>query len=276
MNERLLTAPWQELLPMIVGGEFLFWIARYAIIAGLACVVLIPILKRWFPERRIQPRDPGRAQLRRELLWSFPTMAVFASLSWIIVLLKRADVTVIYTSVEEYGWGYYILSWALLLLIHDAYFYPVHRFMHWKPVYRFVHSVHHRSTNPTPLAALAFHPLEAVLEYLFFVPLILVLPLHVSVLAGYPMLMLLLNVYGHLGYELLPRSFTKHPVGKFLLTATLHNQHHKKFHYNYGLWFFWWDRIFGTLDPAQDVRHGEAGGRNKDVTSLRVSATGSG
>jgi sterol desaturase/sphingolipid hydroxylase (fatty acid hydroxylase superfamily) len=32
-------------------------------------------------------------------------------------------------------------------------------------------------------------------------------------------------------------------------TATSHNQHHRTFSYNYGLYTLFWDRLFGTLHP---------------------------
>lgn len=54
------------------------------------------------------------------------------------------------------------------------------------------------------IAAFALHALEAVIEYLFFIPLIIVLQMHVSVSTAYPSEMLLLNVHAHPGSELLP------------------------------------------------------------------------
>lgn len=253
MNEKFLTAPWQEIILPVIGAEFTFWLLRYSLFVGAGLALVYLVLKRFAPGLRIQPRQPSADQLRRELGWSIATMGVFACMAWFVLVLKRNDLTQVYSSISDYGWGYYALSWALLLLIHDFYFYWAHRFMHWKPVYRRVHSVHHRSTNPSPLAAFAFHPLEAMIEYGWFIPLLMVMPMHVSLLALYPSLMLILNVHAHLGYELLPRGFAASRIGKYLLTATLHNQHHKRFHYNYGLWFFWWDRLFDTIDPGYEA-----------------------
>ncbi len=249
MNDTLFTDPWQVVLPLVYRLEFTMWLVRYSIIAGLAFLLAWGVLRLWQPHRRIQRRDPRAEQMRRELGWSILTMAVFALMGTLVFSLKRAGVSAVYDTIEEYGWLYYAASWGVLLLVHDAYFYWAHRFMHWGPVYRVVHSVHHRSTNPTPLAAFAFHPLEAVIEYAILNALVMIVTLHRTILMAYPTLMLLLNVYAHLGYELLPRGFANSAIGRYLLTATLHNQHHKKFNYNYGLWFFWWDRWFGTMDP---------------------------
>ena len=60
------------------------------------------------------------------------------------------------------------------------------------------------------------------------------------------------NVYGHLGWELYPKGFAGHPIGRFVNTSVSHNQHHAKAKHNYGLYFLWWDRWFGTLDETYE------------------------
>ena len=72
--------------------------------------------------------------------------------------------TRMYFRFEEYGWGYFALSVLLIIVIHDAYFYWTHRFMHWRRVYRIFHHTHHLSTSPTPWAAYAFSPWEAFVQ----------------------------------------------------------------------------------------------------------------
>lgn len=233
--------------------DFTFWLVRYAVFAALAFAFVYFIARQKFGSRAIQKTNPSRDRLWKEVGWSVSTLFVFALMAILVVLLMRAGLTRRYNSISDYGWGYYLLSWILFILAHDAYFYWAHRFMHWKPIFRYVHAVHHSSTNPSPLAAFAFHPLEAVVEYAFFIPMIMILPLHISITHTYPSIMLLLNVYAHLGYEFLPRAFASHPIGRWVITATLHNQHHKKFRVNYGLWFYWWDRWFGTIDPAYET-----------------------
>lgn len=247
------TADFWAVVPYVLFGDFTFWLIRYGLIAGTAFAFIFFVARVFLPQRRIQRREPGEGRRLQEIGWSLSTIVIFALLAMTIFALRESGYSAVYDRIDDYGWLYYGFSWALVLLIQDAYFYWIHRFMHWKPVYRRVHSVHHRSTNPSPFSALAFHPLEAFLEFFYFVPLIVVLPLHWSVLVGYPTFMLLANVYAHLGYELLPRGFARSSIGRYLLTSTLHNAHHKKFHYNYGFYFYWWDRWFGTLDPEYET-----------------------
>ena len=139
-----------------------------------------------------------------------------------------------------------------MFLIHDAYFYWTHRIMHHKSLFNIMHLVHHKSTNPSPWAAYAFHPLEAIIEQGIFVVFLFTLPIHKSHLGIFFLLSILYNIYGHLGWELYPKGFSKHFIGKWINTSVNHNQHHKYFKGNYGLYFLFWDRLMGTIRADYD------------------------
>jgi sterol desaturase/sphingolipid hydroxylase (fatty acid hydroxylase superfamily) len=47
-----------------------------------------------------------------------------------------------------------------ILLVYDFAYYWLHRIMHYKPLMRFVHGVHHRVRNPTAMESFYLHPLE--------------------------------------------------------------------------------------------------------------------
>ena len=65
---------------------------------------------------------------------------------------------------DKHGFSYFIFSTFLLMMIHDIYFYLTHRAMHNKKIYSVIHSIHHKSNNPTPWAAFSFHPIEAIIQ----------------------------------------------------------------------------------------------------------------
>ena len=81
--------------------------------------------------------------------------------------------------------------------------------MHHPSVYKWLHKVHHLSTNPSPWAAYAFHPLEAVVEAGIVVLIVFVMPAHPMAVSFFLLIMMVYNVYGHLGYELYPKGFSK-------------------------------------------------------------------
>lgn len=201
--------------------------------------------EQWY--RKIQQHFPAPSDYRREILHSALTSLIFGAVTWLCLGTPLRQYTQFYTEVSEYGWGWLALSIPLTLLVHDAYFYWAHRLMHHPRLYRHVHLVHHKSVNPSPWAAYSFHPVEAVLEA-GIVPLLLVtMPLHPLSFWAFVTLMLLFNVYGHLGYELFPKSTYTHPLGRWLNSSVHHNLHHEKFLGNYGLYFTIWDRLCGTL-----------------------------
>jgi sterol desaturase/sphingolipid hydroxylase (fatty acid hydroxylase superfamily) len=116
-------------------------------------------------------------------------------------------------------------------------------------LFKHVHRAHHLSTSPSPWAAYAFGPLEAVINALIVPVLLLVLPMHDSAIFVFLIYMILMNVVGHLGLELYPAWFARNRWTRWYSTSTHHNLHHRDMHGNYGLYFTWWDRRMGTQHP---------------------------
>jgi len=155
--------------------------------------------------------------------------------------------TTLYQNIGDYGWWYYVLAFPIMAIMHDTYFYWTHRLMHHPKLYRTMHAVHHASTNPSPWAAYAFHPLEAVVEIGIFVIFIFTIPVHRTHIFLFFLFSILYNVYGHLGWELYTVRFRNSSIGKWINTSYQHNLHHKHFAGNYGLYFLFWDRWMKTL-----------------------------
>jgi sterol desaturase/sphingolipid hydroxylase (fatty acid hydroxylase superfamily) len=85
-----------------------------------------------------------------------------------------------------------------------------------------------------------------------FVVFLFTIPVHRSHILIFFLLSIIYNIYGHLGWELYPKGFSKNWFGKWINTSVNHNQHHKYFKGNYGLYFLFWDRIMGTIRPDYD------------------------
>ena len=226
-------------------------LARYMLIAG-AGFVLSMIVGRFAPWRRLQNVPFTRAQLLREIGYSMVSVLIFTGIIGMIFVMNRAGLTQLYFDPGQYGWAWFWLQIPVILLIQDWYFYWMHRAVHTAPLYDRVHRTHHLSTNPSAFAAFAFHPLEAVLEIAIFVLLVVVMPLHVTALFVAGFLSLVYNVYGHLGYEIMPRFIARTPIGCWLNTSAYHNQHHRTYRFNYGLYTVIWDRLHGTMHPRAE------------------------
>jgi Delta7-sterol 5-desaturase len=109
-----------------------------------------------------------------------------------------------------------------------------------------VHKVHHHSINPSPWAAFSFHPTEGFIEAGIVPLIVMIMPVHGIAVFIFILFSTLLNVIGHLGYEMYSPGFTKSKFWGFNNTATHHNMHHSFFECNYGLYFNFWDKLMGT------------------------------
>jgi len=227
----------------------LLLVIRYTLIAGSAFIYFWIWKKDKFQKFRIQEKFPAKDKLIYEIKYSFLTLLIFAINGIGVYYGNKSGLFHIYTNIDESGRLYYYASFLLILLFHDTYFYWMHRAIHWKPLYKYIHKVHHNSTNPSPLAAFSFHPWESMFEALIIPLYLLVLPLHFHAIVFFLITMTVLNVLGHLGYEFYPSGFTNHWFFKWINTSTHHNMHHKFFENNYGLYLNFWDRLMGTNHP---------------------------
>lgn len=233
---------------------------RYFFIAGLAFFVFYFLLKNVLSSRRMQDKFPGIKHYSRDILFSLITILIFATMAALVFTVLR-DFTNLFNPWDKFGSVYYFLTFPLMLLIHDAYFYWMHRLMHQPKLFRYIHRVHHLSTNPSPWTAYAFHPLEAIIEAGIIPVIAFTLPVNISAFALFLLFQFFYNVYGHLGYELFPARFNKTWIGRWVNTGTAHNQHHQFFHGNYGLYTLIWDRMFGTLRKDYDAKYDQVTGK---------------
>lgn len=193
--------------------------------------------------RNIKPRPTF------EMYYSFLTCLVNTALAYIIFYLYQAGYLKIYEDINQHSIMYFLFSIIAAIFFHDTYFYWAHRSMHSPWLYKKVHAIHHRSINPTPFATHSFHPIEAVMESLFLLPMFAILPMHVYAIVIFLLLTFIFNVAGHLGYEILPTGVWNKWWGRWLTTTTHHNIHHQYFKGNYALYGRYWDVWFGTLHP---------------------------
>lgn len=227
---------------------------RYFLIAGIAFSLYYLIFRNRLLYKKIQTRFPGNTDYLREMAYSVLTICIFAFVSLTLFTNpKIAPHTTRYLDINQYGWAYYILAYPLMFIMHDTYFYFTHRLMHHKRLFKWFHLVHHKSVNPSPWAAYAFHPLEAVVEVGIVIIFLFTIPIHKTHLMIFFLMMIVYNVYGHLGYELYPKGFSRGRIGRWINTSINHNQHHQYFKGNYGLYFLFWDRVFGTVREDYDA-----------------------
>jgi len=235
-------------------------VTRYLLIAGAAYLLFYVCLRRKLIRRKIQSMFPRPAEMRREVVYSLLSFAVFGVVGVLTAGLFQAGWTRLYFNLQQHGAPYFWLSVIALIFVHDTWFYWSHRLMHWRRLFAFVHRIHHLSHNPTPWAAFAFHPLEALVQALIFPLVILLLPLHPLAALAWLFYMTVMNVLGHLGFEILPRGFARHWLFKWHNTSLHHNMHHRHVNCNYGLYFNLWDRLMRTNHRRYEETYDEITG----------------
>jgi sterol desaturase/sphingolipid hydroxylase (fatty acid hydroxylase superfamily) len=76
--------------------------------------------------------------------------------------------------------------------------------------------------------------------------LVLLIPIHYGALLAVLMVMTVMGVTNHMGWELFPRWIVEGRLGNWIITASHHQRHHEKYLCNFGLYFRFWDWLCGT------------------------------
>lgn len=233
----------QIILPWIIS------VVRYFVLAGIPFLIFYKLFPRLFSRNKIQSRIARKKDFIREILHSVQSSLIIAGMGLLFLKTSLREYTQVYDQLGQYPFWWIPLSVLLGLVIHDTYFYWMHRTVHHPSLFGVIHKVHHQSVNPSPWASYSFHFLEAVLEALVAPIILLLVPMHPLVLILFSLIAFIINVYGHLGYEIAPIWLRYTLLFEIFVTSTFHNMHHAKFRYNYGLYFRMWDRIMGTEHP---------------------------
>ncbi|KAK8050713.1 hypothetical protein PG994_012443 [Apiospora phragmitis] len=130
---------------------------------------------------------------------------------------------------------------AVFFVLEDAYHYWIHRLLHWGPLYRYVHCIHHQYAAPFGLAAEYASPVETVLLGVGTIG----APIFYGGLTGHLWTVLLWVVVrqfqaidAHSGYDF-PWSLRRWLP--FWGGADWHDDHHQYFVGNYSSSFRYWD-----------------------------------
>ena len=201
-----------------------------------------------FAARRLtlsrKPRRPD--QTRREIVMSLWTSLVFGASTLAMWWAWDAGLLRVYLDWDAYPWWWLPASLCVAMLLHETYYYWLHRLMHHPRVYPWLHRGHHDSIVTSGWTSFAFDPLEAALQAGVIPAILLFLPMHAAVLVGWLTLMTVSAIVNHLQVELYPLPLERTWWGRNVIGATHHGLHHTKFTKNYGLYFTFWDRWMGT------------------------------
>ena len=171
-----------------------------------------------------------RNQTRDNVFWSVVSGCGVWSLYEAVTLWMYANGHLPYVDFRANPVYFVLLLLAAVGLMREVHFYWVHRLIHWKPLYKAAHYLHHKNVNIGPWSGLAMHPIEHLLYFtgVFLHWIIPSHPVHAMmhlVHAG------LSPAAGHSGFDEVELK-----AGKTVLPNhnLFHYLHHRYFECNYG------------------------------------------
>jgi len=167
-------------------------------------------------------------QLRDNIFWSVASGCTVWTVYEALMMWAYANGTL-----ATVDWSanpvYFAGLLGLLMMWHVTHFYFGHRLLHWKPLYRSAHYLHHKNVNIGPWSGLSMHPIEHII-YFSTILIFLVVPSHPIHAMFALQFAALTPAGGHLGFDKLV------VWGKFTLPSDYpHYLHHRYFDCNYGV-----------------------------------------
>ncbi|KAL2145060.1 hypothetical protein VTI28DRAFT_8160 [Corynascus sepedonium] len=137
---------------------------------------------------------------------------------------------------------------AIFFVVEDAWHYWFHRALHYGPLYKSIHKLHHTYSAPFGLAAEYASPIEVMLLGFGIVgtPIIwvsLTKDMHLVTMYLWIVLRLFQAIDAHSGYDF---PWSLRHILPFWAGADHHDLHHERFIGNYASSFRWWDYCLDT------------------------------
>lgn len=219
---------------------------RYLLFSGAYHWLFFVLFRKKFKKKMLFEQRLKARQTRRELRMSLYSALIFSATGLLLLLLWQNDMTQIYTDIFYYPVWYLPLSILFFLILHDTYYYWLHKWMHTSSWMRPFHMEHHKSVDTSVFTSFSFHPVESFLQAII-VPILLVLvPMHPIALLITLTLMTLSAIINHGGVEIYPMDKSFRGIDHYIIGATHHDIHHRNSKKNFGLYFTFWDRLMKT------------------------------
>ncbi|TPX61579.1 hypothetical protein SpCBS45565_g07215 [Spizellomyces sp. 'palustris'] len=211
---------------------FVFWIPSLL-------YLLVDVYRPSFLHRyKIQPEvhAPSKLLRRCAALVLFNQFFVAGPLLWLtypFMLRRGVHISPTLPSPLEI-----VRDFTISLIVEEILFYYSHRLLHARPIYKYIHKLHHQFTAPVGMSAEYAHPIEHVLSNI--VPVVvgpILMGSHLVTMWLWLSMALFTTVTVHAGYD--------SPLHRGI--ARFHDMHHEKFTSCFG--------VMGALDLLHGTDH---------------------
>ena len=244
------------------------WIAQILLRNLVLTVVVAGSLHLYFHTFRKQDAQrrfmkPGAERRHRRFTWGDQVLDnMFWTLASGVPVWSAYEVVYLWAHANGYlpalDWasdpGVLALLFVLTPLWLSFHFYWIHRLLHWRPLYRMAHSLHHRNVDTGPWSGISMHPLEHLL-YFSSILIHLVVPSNPLLMLFHMQVQALNPLASHSGFaDLQVRGEGRLALGEFH-----HQLHHRHLDCNYGTADVpldkWFDSFHdGTPEAIKDMR----------------------
>lgn len=215
-----------------VGGFFLYFLA-----ATLSYVFV-------FDKRLLKHPLILQDQIRREIIYTCKSIPLMSIPTICIFFFEVRGYSKLYDNVGDakLGWFGILFSIVTFILFTDMCIYWIHRVLHHRSIYKYIHKPHHKWKVPTPYASHALHPVDGFVQSCPYHIYAFLFPLPKFIYLGLFVFVNFWTVSIHDGGCRVPDVF------KPLINGSAHHiDHHLFDSFNYGQFFTLWDRIGKTF-----------------------------
>lgn len=216
----------------------------------------------------IENREYSLDKMTHNIFWTTSGIAIWTVFENVFAYLwatgRLSYISDINSMTTPWGLGAFFLALMGVPVWRSIHFYFAHRFLHYTPLYKQVHSLHHRNTDIEPFSGLCMHPVEHLYYFACILPsLLFYCSPYAFVWNGVHLL--LSPAASHSGYE------------DHFQSDIFHYLHHRYFECNYaGSDAAFMDVAFGTFRASFNEhpvdKHGPKA-REDAKSTLRVLPT---
>ncbi|CAK0786650.1 hypothetical protein CVIRNUC_009864 [Coccomyxa viridis] len=190
---------------------------------------------------------PGIEDVWSQIQVATSSMPLYATLPALTEAVVERGWTRVYSRIDDVGLGWYLGYFLLYMASVEFFVYWMHRGLHDVRIgYRMLHHTHHKYNKEhtlSPFAGLAFNPFDGILQAIPYCWTLLYIPMH---FLTHELLLFTTGVWTTNIHDCIHGRC--HPI----MGAGYHTIHHTTYKHNYGHYFIYMDKIFGTLVTPEE------------------------
>lgn len=237
---------WIKAMPHTVATWLRCWVACagvYFAVGGIWCYYTYFVFGSYF----FKPNTiPNWSDVLEQIKVSNLGMPLYALLPAAAEWAAEVGYTMAYPRIDNVGLPRYVLYFFLYMTSVEFFVYWAHRLLHEvKWAYRLLHHVHHKYNKEhtlSPMAGLAFHPLDGILQASPYAFSLFFIPMH---FLTHEMLLFATGIWTTNIHDCI------HGKVWPILGAGYHTIHHTNYKTNYGHYFIFMDWMHGTMQSPE-------------------------